>query len=165
MKINRLLTMMIYTLICGEIVTYADDPPVPVNIANTVSNLWISSDFGALASYITNLYTTHSNYVPAILAASFYDAVFQGRLAESSNKLYRIQSAISFSPESYDVLFKNMLSSLRDEVSGEISLHTDMGTTPSQLEANASPSSVRAVSDRLGRDIMILFCAPATNAP
>ena len=144
---------------------YAQEPPTPLEIANTISNYWTGSNFNALGSYITNLYASYSNYVPAILADSFYDVVYQGKLSEATNKLYRVQALVSSSPGSYSNLFKNMLSGLIDDVSEEITLHGSMGTTPSQLESNASPSAVRSASSRLDRDILILFSAPATNAP
>lgn len=52
--------------------------PSPEDVANTVSNLWVSENLNQLESYITNLYASSSNYVPAILASAFYDSVFLG---------------------------------------------------------------------------------------
>lgn len=161
---HHLMTLLLLTIFSGN-TTYSDDPPTPIEVANTVSNLWINSDFGALTSYITNLYSAHSNYVPAILASSFHDVIFRGRLSDATNKLYRVQSLISAAPENYSDPFKDIFDGLNNDVSDELLLHVSMGTTQSQLESNASPSSVRNASSRLDRDIMILFYAPATNAP
>lgn len=165
MKRYAFLMVAVCVLVLSRVPSYADDPPSPSEVANTVSNLWIGSDFNGLGSYITNLYASHSNYVPAILAASFYDVVYRGHLPEASNKLHRVQTLVSSSPGSFSDLFKDLLSGLSDDVSEEISLHASNGTTPSQLESNASPSAVRSASSHLDRDIMILFSAPATNAP
>ncbi len=152
-------------IICYSTMTFAEEPPTPIEVANTVSNLWMASAFRDLAYYITNLYATYSNYVPAILAASFHDVIYQGKLGEATNKLNRVQALVRSSPEAFSDIFKDMLSGLIDELSGEIALHAAMGTPPSEVESNASPSAVRSASDHLDRDIMILFFAPATNAP
>lgn len=162
---------MFRSIILGQLVIaitgtlFAQEPPPPQEVANTISNYWMGSNFTSLGSYITNLYTSYSNYVPAILAGSFYDVVYQGKLSDATNKLYRVQALVTSSPTSFTDLFKDMLSGLIDDVSEEITLHGSMGTTPSQLEPNASPSAVRSASSRLDRDIIILFSAPATNAP
>lgn len=63
------MTRTIITLACIALffmcaVAPAQKPP-PAEVANTVSNLWISQDFTGLTAYVTNLYATSSNYVPA----------------------------------------------------------------------------------------------------
>ncbi len=162
-RLVLLMQLMMGLMVLGG--ARAQEPPVPQEIANAVSNYWILHDFTGLNTYVTNLYSTYSNYVPAILAASFHDIVYRGKFAEATNKLYRVQMLVESSPQSYSEDFKDTLLGLIDAVNEEFAIHLTMGTTPSQLESNASPASVRAASDRLDRDIMILFSAPATNAP
>jgi hypothetical protein len=155
----------ILTLFVVLPVVNADDPPSPLEVANTVSNYWMTFQFTDLDCYITNLYASHSNYFPAILASTFHDVVFRGELAEASNKVYRIQECVDNNPSNYNESFRMLVSSVNNDIAEEIALHASRGTTSSQLESNASPLAVRNASDHLGRDIIILYYTPATNAP
>ena len=143
----------------------AQEPP-PSEVANTVSNLWMSQDFTGLNSYITNLYATASNYVPAILASVFHDSIYLGKLPQATNKLARVQGCVTNNPQGFTVEFKDLLGELQSETKREVELHDRMGTSPTALESNASPQTVRSTwGTTLLPQINILFYAPNTNAP
>ena len=144
----------------------AQEPPTPSEVANSVSNLWIGQDFSGLNSYVTNLYATYSNYVPAILAASFHDGIYLGKMSQATSKLARVQGCITNNPQGFSVEFKDLLGELQSEMKREIDLHVRMGTSPQTLESNASPQIVRSTwGTELLPQINILYYTPATNAP
>lgn len=157
------LACVILLFMCA--VAPAQDPP-PLEVANTVSNLWISQDFTGLNTYITNLYASASNYVPAILASVFHDSIYLGKLSQAMNKLARVQDSVTNSHQGFTVEFKDLLSELQSETKREMDLHDRMGTSTSALESNASPQTVRNTwGTNLLPQIKILFFAPAINAP
>ena len=162
---RTIMTFSCAVLLCVCAKVPAQDPP-PSDVANTVSNLWISQDFSELNSYITNLYATSSNYVSAILASAFHDSIYLGKLSQATNKLARVQGCVTNNPQGFTVEFKDLLGELQSETKKEIDLHDRMGTSPAALESNASPQTVRSAwgTDLLPQ-INILFYAPATNAP
>lgn len=151
-------------LICLCIKTPAQTPP-PQDIAQTVSTLWLSQNFPELNSYITNLYASYPTYVPAILASAFHDCVFLGKLSCASDKFTRVQGGMN-NQQDVTVEFKDLLSELQSDTKREMKLHSRMGTSPTALEANASPQTVRIVwGTTLLPHINILFFAPAKNTP
>lgn len=160
---------LVLLILCCELVAssaaLADGPPPPAEVANTVSNLWISSQIAELGAYIESMYASHPDYVPALLAASFFDTVYRGRLSDASNKLDRVQRAVAESPESFSEAFRVLLSGVIQDMSDEIEMHRSMNTSEETLESNAAPATVRAACDYINRDLMILFYAPETNAP
>ena len=163
-KINRFCLLICFGLFDGYVA--ADDPPTPSDVANTVSNLWAGSDLTGLSNYITNLYSSSSNYVPSILAQVFYDCAFLGKLEDSVIKLDKIQALIDSDADSFSIEFKDLLSELRNHTQREINLHQRKGISSEALQSNASPETVRSVwGDQMLPHIYILFYAPATNAP
>lgn len=146
--------------------TMAQEPPKPSEVANSVSNLWIGQDFSGMSTYVTNLYNTCSNYVPAILTASFYDGVYLGRLSQAFDKLARVTGCVTNNPQGFSIEFRDLLGELQSELKREIDLHNRMGTTPQALASNASPQTVRSLwGAKLLPELYILYYAPATNAP
>lgn len=144
----------------------AQELPTPLEVANSVSNLWIGQDFSGLNSYVTNLYAAHSNYVPAILAASFHDGIYLGKLSQATSKLSRVQGCVMNNPPGFSDEFKGLLDELQSETKREIDLHVRMGTSSQALESNASAQVVRSTwGTELLPQINILYYAPAANAP
>lgn len=140
--------------------------PSPEDVANTVSNLWMSEEFAQLEDYITNLYTSSSNYIPALLAASFRDSIYLGKLSDSTNKLARVVDVVNSNTNGFSFAFRELLTELADSTRREIELHIRMGTSDEILQSNASPQAIHAAWDGLVLpQINILFYAPATNAP
>jgi len=158
-----------YTLICLFLIScsvWAQNPPEPLEIANTVSNLWIGQNFSGMNTYVTNLYNTYSNYMPAILAASFHDGVYLGKMSQAFDKLARVQGCVTNNPQNFTIEFRDLLDELRSELRREIDLHDRMGTSPQALEANASPQTIRSLwGAELLPEIFILYYTPATNVP
>ncbi len=144
---------------------FADEPPSPVDVANTASNLWMSSNLTGLAEYTTNLYASYPYYVPAILLSSFHEGIFKGDLSAMTTKQYRVQEFVNFAPSNYTEEFTGLLAELRSEIDREINLHRKMGISESQLRSNASPAAVRAVGDIMPPEIFLLYYSPATNLP
>jgi len=162
----RRTAFLLLIVICPRTGLLANDPPTAQEVATTVSNLWIAQEFVELESYVTNLYATYSNYVPAILASVFHDSIYLGKLSSAANKLARVQAAVDRDPEGFTAEFKDFLTELISETQRESDMHTRMGTTPEALQSNASPQTVRSVwGTTLLPQINILFYAPATNAP
>ena len=165
-KIRRLLVACLLTL---SFQVYSDDPPVPSIVANTISNYWAGSQLDELGTYITNLYTSYSNYVPAVLAKSFYDGIYLGDLAEEKAKLEEVQTFVNSNADSIDDDFEELLQELIAMLSEEINMHQSMGTSEDTLKSNASPANARSSwGDRILPPVYILFYAPAitiTNAP
>ena len=58
-------------------------PPSPSEVANEVNSKWLSRDFNDLDYYITTLYSSFPNYIPAILASSFHDFIYEGHLSDA----------------------------------------------------------------------------------
>jgi hypothetical protein len=116
--------------------------------------------------YVTNLYSSASNYVPALVASVFYDSVFEGKLLTASNKIERIQNRIMQTPQSFSDDFKNDLTLIRQMVYQEIERRTKEGHNPENLKSFAFPQKVR---DALGffilPDISVLYYAPAVTLP
>lgn len=144
----------------------AQEPPTPQEVANTISNYWINQNFTNMNSYITNLYASYSNYMPAVLSASFHDYIFLGKLTDATNKLYRVQQAINSNPSNFPSDFKVTMEELNATMKWEIDLHARKGRSPETVQSNASPQAVRnATGAALLQNINILFYTPATNAP
>ncbi len=162
---RRALTLGLLLSLIARMSLNAQEP-TPQEVANTVSNYWIVQDFTNLNSYVTNLYATYSNYFPAILAASFHDYVFSGKLADATNKLYRIQQVVNSNPSNFPAEFRTLTEELNTTLKWEIDLHSRKGRTPETVQSNASPQAVRsALGATLLPNIDILFYTPATNAP
>ena len=144
----------------------AQEPPTPLEVANSVSNLWIGQNFSGMNTYVTNLYNTYSNYMPAILAASFHDGVYLGKMSQAFDKLARVQGCVTNNPQNFTIEFIYLLNEFRSELRREIDLHDRMGTSPQALEANASPQTIRSLwGDELLPEIFIIYYTPAKNVP
>lgn len=144
----------------------AQELPSPQEVANTISNYWINQSFTNMSSYVTSLYASYSNYLPAILSASFHDYIFLGKLADATNKLYRVQQAVDSNPSNFPSDFKVAMDELNTTMKWEINLHSRKGRSPEMVQSNASPQAVRnATGATLLPNINILFYTPATNVP
>lgn len=164
--LRRILILNMGISIIALVALDAEEPPAPREVADTISNYWIRQDFTGLSSYVTGLYAAHSNYFPAILAASFHDYIFSGKLADASNKLARIQEVVYSNPSNFSTEFKTIMEELTTTIGWEIKVHVRKGRTPEVVQSNASPQAVRNTwGTTLLPNIEVLFYAPATNAP
>ena len=164
---KRIVSVFSFALPLVSLTTImAQEPPTPLEVANSVSNLWIGQNFSGMNTYVTNLYNTYSNYMPAILAASFHDGVYLGKMSQAFDKLARVQGCVTNNPQNFTIEFRDLLNELRSELRREIDLHDRMGTSPQALEANASPQTIRSLwGAELLPEIFILYYTPATNVP
>ena len=148
---------------------FAVDPPSAGDVANTVSNFWIKSQMDSMGSYITNLYSSYSNYVPAVLAKSFHDEIYLGNLEDATGRLNRVKNFMESSGQGSEV-FNDMLDTCITFITEELETHRAAGRTLSDLQSNASPSTVRSACNNsfLPSEIHLLFEAPSitiTNTP
>lgn len=120
------------------------NPPTSSEVSSQVSSLWQSSQIAQLDVYITDLFTQNPNYVPAIVAASFHDAVFEGKLTSAKSKLESIKLDGASNPNKYTGEFLAAIDGLIIELEHEIAMHTRHGTSNAELESNASASDVRS---------------------
>ena len=145
---------------------FATEPPSPVDVAYTASNLWISSNLTGFAEFSTNLYASYSNYVPAIILSSFHDGIFNGDLSTMAEKLDRVQEYVDYSPSNYTEAFTGLLAQDIYWLNEEINMHKKMGRSEAQVRSNASASTVRSVwAEWLPPPLPLLYYAPATNLP
>ena len=163
-KVIATVTVVCLLFVTGRTIAQ----PTPQDVANTVSNYWMNQEFTNLTSYVTNLYVSHSNYFPAILASEFHDYIFLGKIADASNKLERIYVCITNSPpQSFSKNFTGKLNQLFHDTKEIMKYQmVDKGRSLLTLQSNASPSVVRGTwGTELPPEIEILFYTPATNAP
>jgi hypothetical protein len=117
-----------------------------------------------LDNYITNLYASHSTYVPAILAASFHDYIYLGDLSEATNKLFSVQRLVDSDADRFEEDFRQYLEGRLSILNELIVWHASQGRTSAMLQSNASPQLVRNTwGTTILPSILILQYAPSTN--
>jgi hypothetical protein len=140
------------------------EPPSPLGVANTVSNLWFSNNLSGLSAYAANLYSGQmTNYLPAVLVSAFHDHLFGGRLISASNKCARVQAFASSHPQTFTDTFKGMLEIVSRMADGDIGMVLPMNLDPVQVPSpNISPQAVRNDSGDtfMPPHIAILYHAP-----
>jgi hypothetical protein len=117
--------------------------PTPAEISSQVSSYWQSSQIAQLDQYLTTLLSENSNYVPALVASSFHDAIFQGKLVSAKQKLQSIKSDADANAGKYNDEFITAVEGLIQELDHEIAMHARHGTTDATLESRASAMAVR----------------------
>jgi len=143
----------------------AQMPPSPVEVANTVSNLWMKRDFTGMSFFVTNIYMTHSNYVPAIMAASFHDSYFNGDYAISHKKLLRVRDGATNWPSGYAHDFLDVLGGQIKRSEDSLRFFLKLGMSEDDHRRRANPNIIRNYygDDKLPLPIYYLFWAPNTN--
>ena len=142
----------------------AGETPSPQQIYNTVSNHWLEKEISQLDNYIENLYTTHPEYLPAILAASFRDYIYLGKLSDAKQKLLAVHQLVNSNEDNFETNFKNLLSQQISSLKSEIDMHARHNTTPEMLESNADAQVVRNTwGTKILPGMKLLLYAPETN--
>jgi len=59
------------------------------------------------------LYSSYSDYIPALLAACFHNIVYEGKLSDAKDKTDMIQQWVDGNPGEYETSFENKLSVLQ----------------------------------------------------
>jgi hypothetical protein len=157
--------MLVVALLLSGITGLSQNPPQPLEIANTVSNLWFSNNLAGLSVYATGLYSAATtNYLPAIMVSMFHDRVFAGKLLTASNKIGRVASHIETTPQSFSDGFKHFISVLTDMTSRPVGRALAQGVNP-----DAIPVTPQLLRDNMGDfmipDIAVLYETPALSLP
>lgn len=160
------------TLICLFLIScsvWAQNPPEPLEIANTVSNFWFGNNLSGLSAYATNLYSgAATNYLPAVLVSAFHDHLFAGKVLSASNKFARVQTYVSSYPQNFTDSFKGGLEIVAEMANEDIRMICSMGLNPVQVPStNISPQAVRDDSGGhfMPPHIAVLYYAPAVTIP
>lgn len=150
--------LLFISVICMANVN-ADSPPQASEVFTNVRDKWVGNQINDLEVYIFQIYNDYPQYIPAILASSFHDSIFLGKLSTARAKLIAIKSDATSNPQKYSEDFTNALNSLIKELDYEIEMHVRHGTTNSQLEAGASVSAVRSAwgSDLLPQILILEY--------
>lgn len=147
----------------------AQNPPEPLEIANTVSNFWFGNNLSGLSAYATNLYSgAATNYLPAVLVSAFHDHLFAGKVLSASNKFARVQTYVSSYPQNFTDSFKGGLEIVAEMANEDIRMICSMGLNPVQVPStNISPQAVRDDSGGhfMPPHIAVLYYAPAVTIP
>lgn len=148
---------------------WAQNPPMPLEIANAVSNLWFDNNLSGLSAYATNLYSgAATNYLPAVLVSAFHDHLFTGKVLSASNKFARVQTYVSSYPQTFTETFKGGLEIVADMADEDIRMIYSMGLNPAQVPlTNISPQAIRddSGSHFMPPHIAVLYYAPAVTIP
>jgi len=96
---------MIILLMMSSLFLYSKETPSPEVIANTISNYWMNSEFDSLKGYITNLYNSNTNYVPAIMSSIIYDRIVIYNEEGVKNKLNYLKQDLSKNSANYNDLY------------------------------------------------------------
>lgn len=140
---------------------HADDPPSASNVAAVVTNLWAAEQYQALESYITNLYATSSNYIPAKLAMSFCEYVYQGNITSAIAHVEQIKENSQTHPSNYGTNFLLLINQLSYELNEDKEMFSRWG---SLSQITPSPSNTKAAwGADLPLPIEILLSAPSIH--
>jgi len=146
-------------------------PPSPTEVADTIKDLWKNNNVTELGTYLENLYNSHPNYVPAILAKWMHYGMFLGKHYDEYNMLFKIVIDVEAHPDEYSAFFageaRSELKSCKDGIASSIR----QGYNPEQMGAN--PQLVRdayendpVLSGYLGNyPFYIFFFAPNRDIP
>jgi hypothetical protein len=116
--------------------------PSSQEIYDYIFNAWTNRNFTQIDQYISTLYNNNQSYIPAIIAKSFHDAVWEGDLLESLNKLNSIKIYMETNSLETDSFYNELTIDILN-LEREWNMHFEEGRTLNDLKANASPSAVR----------------------
>lgn len=132
-------------------------PPSPESIGATLSAYWASNQLAFAESYITNLYSSYSNYVPAIMTKAVYEKVWKNN---PSNFLYEVTRVTDANVGSD--YFKALVSSNRRQSDWLLQTYYSEGTSHAQLTNAASIQAIRNEIPEMPY-LSLITNAPAVN--
>jgi hypothetical protein len=149
LNFSLLASLMIISCVSLQNVKGLDgqSPPSPSEVSSVVNSKWLAGDFNDLDSYITGLYSSFPNYIPAILAASFHDAVYEGHLSDAMQKVNQVKQWVTQNPVGINEDFTFQLSMVEWGLQSEIDAYTRHNISEAQLQPD--PNAVR---DACGQD-------------
>ena len=122
------------------------EPPSPQQVYDDMLKLWKDYQFEELEQYINSLYDKYPNYIPAILAKSFYDYIYEGKLLLAQTKLISIKQYLEprLTPELqmfYDECLIREMKALEEEIKD----HREHGRNPENLVPDIPPNEVAEI--------------------
>lgn len=166
--IKFLVTLLLFSA-CGAM---AAEPPMPAAVAGTVQSLWKSKKFPELERYITALNAEFPNYIPAMLAESFYLCAYRGKLPAARALLTKVRQDCDKRPMLYTDDFKTRFAQMETVLNSAIEIALENGISSAQEEAAASPEKMWKISHEreakeLGMltELEILSYAPNITLP
>ena len=166
-KLSRGLAVFMACMICftGSVAS-AVERPSPEAFSEEIGLFWYEEKYEELEARVDEVYGAHPDFIPAIIAASFVDGVFLGRIYDSREKLILVKEHIDEDPEEFDHIFVLGVNALMEMADREIETQEAAGRTPEELEENASPAAVReAFGPALIPFVSVLAFAPDTEIP
>jgi hypothetical protein len=124
-----------------------EHPPLPSEVANTVNSKWLARDFNDLDSYITNLYSSFPNYIPAILASSFHDFIYEGHLSDAMQKFNQVKQWVEQNPGVVSEDFISQMFVLEWMLQSEIDMYERYDVNESELQPD--PNAVRDLCEEV----------------
>ena len=134
--------------------------PTPQQIGTTVQEYWVSNQLTLLETYLTNLYASSSNFIPAIVAQVLYEGIYRNDPWNALAQVNRIVPSLDQTNFCTPV-FEDLLLEEKNELEEEIAFYLNHGKTRSQLTNAAAPSAVREVWTNFPLRGVLLI----TNAP
>lgn len=131
-------------LMCIFVTSSALAQPTAEEIATQIETYWKNYQFDELENYINTLYQNYPNYIPAILAKSFYHFVFRNHLTDSLAEVNRVADAIKNNPQLGSKDFRERVNGEKRDLEMSIETHQRKGITQEERTA--------AISPRAGRD-------------
>jgi len=158
------IKIVLMLLICLTIVPLAisqENPPTAQEISNQIQTYWKDYKFDELEAYINQLYQNYPNYIPAILAKSFYHAVYRNNPTDSLNELNSVVEVVNANPLLGSEDFREMLEWKKHQLVMSIETHQRKGITQEQRTAVISVKAVRDTwGDRPLPDFELIALAP-----
>jgi len=117
-------------------------PPSPSGVSSMVNSKWQASEFSELETYITNLYSSFPDYIPAKLASIFHDVVYEGHLSDAMQKANQVKQWVEQNPEGISDDFNWWFEIIEFGIQSEIDVYTQKGISEEQLQPD--PAEVKA---------------------
>lgn len=129
---------------CIFVTSSALAQPTAQEISDQIQTYWKDYKFDELENYINTLYQNYPNYIPAILAKSFYHLAFRNHLTDALAEINRVADAIKNNPQLGTKDFRERVDGEKRDLEMSIKIHQKKGITQEQRTA--------AISPRAGRD-------------
>jgi len=132
MKIKLLFFILLSIVLA--LPAYAE-PPSPQQVYDDMLRLWKDYQFEELEQYINSLYDKYPNYIPAILAKSFYYEAYKNDIITARDELSKIRSYLEprLTPK-LEPFFSELLYEIR-ELENDIEFYQKRGITLEEMKA------------------------------
>lgn len=161
----RYLFVLVGILFCSASLT-AVERPSPEDFSDEIGQHWAQLEFEDLELRVDVVYAAHPDFIPAIIAKSFVDGVFSGKIYEARDKLVRVTQHVDEDPEDFEERFVIAVHAVLAMTEREINRQEEAGRTPEELEEDASAAAVReAFGPVLIPFLVALAYAPDAEIP